>query len=584
MMAVTQEQAQVLAKVLREAADAGDVSHNDLCKWLSDALDDCKQPGDWCCFQDFIGDGESGTVYFYCCGDLTSAPYVITKSDSTMMVTIDMENCQDVLSVTTYKVEGDAADMPAMEAAGKKAVAAGKKKRGAKKPFSVGKKMEAARVAEAGARHNSSDQKSVQMIHDHALKLGADPTKADPDITGNAAEGMDAEEAAAVATIGHRLVESAALSTDFQFREAAAISPLVKIISPGRGSSGYYTKEVLQRDGPQVFRRGMLMFVNHATEAEQKARPEGDWSQLAAVTEADARWDDNGPDGAALYAPAAVFSKFADEVKEKAPFTGVSINARGHYAESATGIPNPKVKFHESMLAPDGKPGLVGRITAADSIDLVTKAGRDGKLLLESAGEFNPEQENDMDAAEFKKLQESNTAMQAELRKLRDREALREAAGPIADYLRTVAASQPIKDKVTQRVLERCVTPPLTATGELDHAQVKKFAEAELVEQLDLLRRINPQLVTGMGPSGSGQSAQLTEAQREAQKEAKEREAKQIRESQERFANRMGFGGQMGARGRKIMIEGRSAFDMTYNARLRGAKIQQQDQTLEMEA
>lgn len=106
-MAVTLQQAKLLAQVLREAADSADASHNDLCKWLSDALDDCKDPGSWCCFQDFVGDGESGTVYFYCDGDLTAAPYTITQSGTSLQVKIDMTQADDCLAVTTYKTEGD---------------------------------------------------------------------------------------------------------------------------------------------------------------------------------------------------------------------------------------------------------------------------------------------------------------------------------------------------------------------------------------------------------------------------------------------------------------------------------------------
>ena len=170
---------------------------------------------------------------------------------------------------------------------------------------------------------------------------------------------------------GVKLVEAAAFAEGTKFTEASAVNPLVKIISAGRGSSGYYTKEMLQRDGPKIFKRGTLMYINHATPAEEAQRPEGDWSKLAAVTEGDAYWDENGKGGAALYAPAKVFSEYATQVAEKAPYTGVSIRATGHY-ESAAGRIGPEVKLEESKLAPDGKPGLIGALTEADSIDLVT--------------------------------------------------------------------------------------------------------------------------------------------------------------------------------------------------------------------
>ena len=37
----------------------------------------------------------------------------------------------------------------------------------------------------------------------------------------------------------------------------------IKIIQPGWGSSGYYPKDVLERDGPNVFTKGTKMYINH---------------------------------------------------------------------------------------------------------------------------------------------------------------------------------------------------------------------------------------------------------------------------------------------------------------------------------
>lgn len=670
-MAVTEAQAKAKAQILREARDSADGSHNDITKWLTDALQDQKEPGCWCCFYDFVGDGESGTVYFYCDGDLTSAPYSISQNDSTIKVEIDMESCEDVMAVTTYKSEGEPMDYPQMEAAGlfikgdgiplcerdipqsaRKKMDAGSfagknksfpiskpedvkaalssigragpsnhppeklkanilriaKRKGFPIPKSdqedakeaggkvaaqamhdkaakdkdkeahaaamklgadcdgdcpMGAKTESARAREAGARHSKTDQQLIQNIHDHALALGAEPVA--PQANDN-----NVEESATAGAHGFRFRESAHMSTDFQFREAAAISPTVKIISPGRGSSGYYTKEVLQRDGPNVFGRGTLMFINHATDAERNARPEGDWSKLAAVTEGPARWEENGPDGPGLYAPAAVFSKFAEEVREKAPFTGVSINAFGHFAEAKSGLPNPNVKFSESKTAPDGKPGLIGKLTYAESIDLVTKAGRDGKLLLESA-ESKPQQEQSM--AEDQKLTEAL----AEIRKLKERAAVNDAAGAVAEYFRSVRVpSQAIVERVTARVLAGSI--PLTESGDLDRAKVKQFTEAQLNEELEFLKRINPSLVTGMG---SPATTQMSEAEREKREKV---EKKSLKESNRRFASVMGFGDKDRFKeAQRILQHGRSAFDPNYNARHRGAKVEHELAAMGME-
>ena len=49
----------------------------------------------------------------------------------------------------------------------------------------------------------------------------------------------------------------------------------LKIIQPGWGSSGYYPKEVIERDIPKVFPAGTKMYWNHATATEEMERPEG---------------------------------------------------------------------------------------------------------------------------------------------------------------------------------------------------------------------------------------------------------------------------------------------------------------------
>jgi hypothetical protein len=632
-MKVTEATAKAYAVALKESIDPADTSHNDLYSWLCDALNDCCPAGCWCYLKDFIGDGESGEVIFCCSGDLTKAPYTITQDAGKISVQIDMTACEDVMAVTTYKVEAEH-DNPAvdaepmdymgMEAAGlytkgdavplcernitqkmRKSIPsddfAGKnksypiktqddldaavsslgragpsnfpidtikanikrigKKKGLSLPDAWQKEDAKESMREAGARHSKTDQGLIQNIHDHAIALGAvSPSKNDNNV----------EESAAVVGKGFRLSESAHLSTAFEFREAAALSPTVKIISEGRGSSGYYTKEVLKRDGPGVFGRGTLMFVNHATDAERAARPEGDWSKLAAVTEGPAEWNDNGPDGPGLYAPAAVFSKFAEEVREKAPYTGVSINAFGHYAESATGEPNPDVKFSESKKAPDGKPGLIGKLTFAESIDLVTKAGRDGKLLLESATQNQTQEptmaEVQLTEAEVKQFREQA----AEIRKLKEQAAVTQAAGAVAEYFRSVRVpSQAIVERVTARVLAGSI--PLTEAGDLDRKKVKEFAESQLNEELEFLKRINPSLVSGMGSAPT----QMSEAEVEKREKIIE---KQISESSTRFASLMGFYDSKVAP--RIIREGRGAFDPNYNARKHGARVDAEMSTI----
>jgi hypothetical protein len=143
----------------------------------------------------------------------------------------------------------------------------------------------------------------------------------------------------------------------------------IKLISPGMGSSGYYPPATLKAAAAdKVFKRGTQMFwVDNTTHGSGVEDPE----RLAAVLETDAEWLDNGRDGAGLYATAAVFSDYETKVLEKGRHIGLSIVGSGDVTEGDL---------------PSGKRGrVINRITAGQSVDFVTKAGRDGKVLFESA-------------------------------------------------------------------------------------------------------------------------------------------------------------------------------------------------------
>lgn len=184
----------------------------------------------------------------------------------------------------------------------------------------------------------------------------------------------------------------------------------IKIISPGWGSSGYYPAEVLERDGPRVFGKGLHMYWDHPTLREDAERPERELDDLAAVLASDARWQANGPKGPGLYADALVMEHYRAKVDELAPHIGVSIRAFG------------TAKMGEA----DGRQGrIVDALTVGRSIDFVTAAGAGGEILtlFESARQSavtatsgdvsnQPLEENRMD---LKELQEANATLQTQL-------------------------------------------------------------------------------------------------------------------------------------------------------------------------
>lgn len=140
----------------------------------------------------------------------------------------------------------------------------------------------------------------------------------------------------------------------------------VKIIKPGWGTSGYYSKAMLERDIPKVFPVGTQMFWNHDTAMEEAERPEGDLSRLAAVTVSAPIWLDNGAKGPGMYADVRPFAGYAEAIDEIGEHIGVSIRALGRH------------RLGEA----EGKRGkLIDELVIGKSVDFVTVPGAGGAIL-----------------------------------------------------------------------------------------------------------------------------------------------------------------------------------------------------------
>jgi transcriptional regulator with XRE-family HTH domain len=149
----------------------------------------------------------------------------------------------------------------------------------------------------------------------------------------------------------------------------------LKIIGQQWGTSGYYSKDTLERDLPQVFPLGTHMYWNHPTVTERIERPERDLNELAAVFVREPTWQENGPKGPGMYVDAKVFGGYAKAIEEIGDHIGISINAIGK---------------KETGVAEGRKGPIVTSITAGQSVDFVTKAGAGGGIvsLFESAPLF----------------------------------------------------------------------------------------------------------------------------------------------------------------------------------------------------
>lgn len=327
-------------------------------------------------------------------------------------------------------------------------------------------------------------------------------------------------------------------------------SAYLKLIAPGRGSSGYYPAEVLERDGPKVFPAGTKNFWNHQTDAEEAARPEGDLRDLASVLSEDAHYEKAGPAGPGLYAKAKVFENFRQPVDDLAKHIGMSIRATGKAKEGK---------------APDGQTGpIIEQLTRGLSVDYVTTPGAGGKVLqlFEAARAAKPAQAEiplqeaatDMDAAEFKKLQESNAAQALQIRKLTERQAIADAGAAIAQYFTTVRVGEAVQKRVTARILAAAV--PLTEAGELDKVKLAALVEAETKDECAYLAEVaGRQIVAGMGSA----PAQPTAAELAATETA----------TREELDSNAGNYGVETKEGKKLLVMGRAAFDPSYNSRLK---------------
>ena len=272
----------------------------------------------------------------------------------------------------------------------------------------------------------------------------------------------------------------------------------VRIIQPGWGSSGYYPAEVLQRDGPQVFKAGTKMFWNHATRNEEAERPEGDLRDLAAELVNDARWIPDHPAGAGLYADAKVFEAYKPAIDDLAPHIGVSIRAAGKAQPGQA----------------EGKPGkIITAITAARSVDFVTSPGAGGQILQlfearRSAAQptNRPAKEDFMDEKEFQALKEANAQLEGQLKaqgeqlaRLREGALLREAGEFAAVELAAVELPQITKSRLVRNL---AANPPIKEHA-LDREAFKiQISEAVKAETAYLVEAAGIGKITGMGGGG----------------------------------------------------------------------------------
>ena len=173
------------------------------------------------------------------------------------------------------------------------------------------------------------------------------------------------------------LIKEAATATAV---ELSGSRQLIALITPGWGSSGYYSAEVLeQAANDRVFPKGTRQHIDHDGEMARFEQPVGSITTLAAALAEDARWDPDyvhpktGEKGA-LLAESDVFPRWQADLKAMKDAIGNSIVASAVMSEGE--VDGRKGWIVEKLL-----PSTLNRV------DYVTAEGRGGHIsaVLESA-------------------------------------------------------------------------------------------------------------------------------------------------------------------------------------------------------
>jgi hypothetical protein len=519
-----------VATKLQEAADA---MHSDVRSRLADAVNDAHRgTGNWGSYIDHSGDGESGDVIYSSGGDIRKAPYELGNVGGKATANIDMDNSTNVVPRTTYEEEADDDDQYAsMEEALVKSniytelplyerfISKAERDKtpeenfaGKGKSFPINKPGDVPAAVHAMGRAGSANYGMAQLkanIIRIAKKMGW--TKYLPKTwRGDSTSSTESVSRETVESATLNLCESASTLETIVLREAKSDYE-IKLIAPGKGSSAFYPAEVLKRDGPGVFKAGTHVYLNHATAAEEAQRPEGDVKNLAGVLTTAAAYNESHAKGPGLYARMKVFADHGQMVEEKAAHVGMSIRASG---------------VAESGKQRDGLP-VLAKLTHAESVDVVTRAGAGGMILTEAARPETSE-EVDMTEAQITALVESAVtkavaAVTAPVKTVETRLLKADATVEAHRILGPLNLREGAKQLVVRNVLRDANFP--MKEGELD---TTKFGELVMAEA----RSVAEALGETRGVHGMGLGAPITEIdeeklRKEAKRERKERERDQ---------------------------------------------------------
>lgn len=160
------------------------------------------------------------------------------------------------------------------------------------------------------------------------------------------------------------------------------------LITPGKGSSGIYTEDMLKEYGPQAFKKGTHSYVDHPRSAEDIRSPKN----IIGVLAEDASYEE----GVGLVGEINIMPHWKEFVEAVAPYTGLSIYAMGE------GEYNDDGEIVVENLVPH----------VQNSVDLVSYAGREGSKLADklyeaavSMAEYGVDKDKDKKKKRKKKME-----------------------------------------------------------------------------------------------------------------------------------------------------------------------------------
>lgn len=232
----------------------------------------------------------------------------------------------------------------------------------------------------------------------------------------------------------------------------------IRIIAPGRGSTGMYTAPNLAESAP-LFVPGTHMFFDHQTMTEDWERPERSVRDLAGVFESGA---EIMPDGS-LEADIKVYPSVNGIIRERWADIGVSING-----------------WSVEEIGPDG---VVPPLAGIQSVDFVTRAGAKGAVLevLESDGRWRVK--NPSNSTTNPNSQEEQAVKPEEIVKAVSEAVAAAMPAAIKEAAALLAADQEKKAKATEAEKKAPSVDPYEAAAKVAEANdLPKEARVRVME------------------------------------------------------------------------------------------------------